>query len=172
MGLFTPNDIKNLESLYVLQVRYLLSTENQIVKGLEKMIDAASNPQLKDAFTSHLQESEVHAQRVEQILNEVTGEVDDKKCSVTAALIAAGENVVKESDAGVVRDAGLIASAQKIEHFEMASYGTARDWALLLGYSDHAALLQKTLDEEKNADHILNSIAQHANRAANATVAA
>jgi ferritin-like metal-binding protein YciE len=172
MGLLTPNDIKNFESLYTIQIRHLLSTENQIIKGLEKMIDAATDPQLKDAFTSHLQETQVHAQRIEQILSELTGETDEKKCAVTSALISAGENIVKESDAGVVRDAGLIAGAQKIEHFEMASYGTARDWALLLGYREQAALLQKTLEEEKHADHLLNSIAQRANQAANASVAA
>ena len=166
MGLLTPNQIKGFESLYTLQLRYLLSTENQIVKGLEKMIDASYETELKQAFQSHLQETQVHAQRLETILTQLTGEADDKKCAVTSALISAGENVVSESEEGPVRDAGLIASAQKIEHFEMASYGSARDWATLLGRSQDAALLQKTLDEEKHADSLLNSISKQANREA------
>ena len=81
MGLLTPNQIKGFESLYTLQLRYLLSTENQIVEGLEKMIDAASDPQLKQAFQTHLQKTELQAQRLEQILTNLTGEADDKKCS-------------------------------------------------------------------------------------------
>jgi ferritin-like metal-binding protein YciE len=166
MGLLTPNEIKGFETLYTLQLRYILSSENQITKGLESMIHAASDQQLKDAFQSHLQETRLHVERVEQILTELTGEADDKKCAVTAALISAGENIVKESDEGAVRDAGLIAGAQKIEHFEIASYGSARDWAALLGFTNQASLLQKTLDEEKHADHLLTTIAQRANQEA------
>ena len=166
MGLLTPNDIQNFKSLYTLQMRYLLSTETQIVKGLQTMIEAADDQQLKDAFQSHLQETEVQVGRVERILNDLEGEAEDKKCAVTAALIAAGANIVSESDPGPVRDAGLIASAQKIEHFEQASYGSARDWAILLGYTEHASLLQKTLDEEKHADNLLNTISQRANQEA------
>ena len=166
MGFLTPNDIQNFKSLYTLQMRYLLSTENQIVKGLQTMIEAAEDQQLKDAFQSHLQETEVQVTRVEQILQELTGEIDDKKCAVTAALIASGANIISESEAGPVRDAGLIASAQKIEHFEQASYGAARDWANLLGYTNQASLLQKTLDEEKHADALLNTIAQRTNQVA------
>jgi ferritin-like metal-binding protein YciE len=166
MGLLTPNQIKGFQSLYTIQLRHLLSTENQIVKGLEKMIDAATDPQLKQAFQSHLQETQVHAQRLEDILNDTLGKADDKKCAVTAELISAGETIVKESDEGAVRDAGLIAGAQKIEHFEIASYGSARDWANLLGRREHAAMLQKTLDEEKHADSVLNQISQRANQEA------
>lgn len=166
MGLLTPNEIKGFESLYTLQLRHLLSTENQIVKGLEKMIDAASDSQLKQAFQSHLQETQVQAQRLERILSDLTGEVDDKKCAVTAALISAGETIVKESDEGAVRDAGLIAGAQKIEHFEIASYGSARDWAKMIGRSQDAALLQQSLDEEKHADSVLNNISHRANQEA------
>ncbi len=166
MGFLTPNDIQNFRSLYTLQIRYLLSTETQIVKGLQTMIDAAEDTQLQQAFQSHMQESEVHVTRIEQILQDLNGEVDDKKCAVTAALIAAGANIISESETGPVRDAGLIASAQKIEHFEQASYGSARDWAKLLGLTEHAALLDKTLQEEKHADALLNTIAQRANQEA------
>ncbi len=171
MGFLTPNDIQNFKSLYILQLRSLLSTENQIVKGLQTMIDAAQDEQLKGAFQSHMQETEVQSERIAQMIADLKGDVDDKKCAVTAALIASGANIVSESDAGPVRDAGLIASAQKIEHFEIASYGSARDWATRLGYNEHAALLEKTLEEEKHANNLLNTIAQRANREATAAVA-
>jgi ferritin-like metal-binding protein YciE len=94
------------------------------------------------------------------------GDVDDKKDPITTALLGSGENIVSESDEGPVRDAGLIASAQKVEHYEIASYGSARDWAKLLGLTQHAELLQRTLDEEKHADELLTSISQRANTTA------
>lgn len=167
MGVLTPNDIKNFQSLYSQQIRYLLSTENQIVKGLNAMIKHATEERLKQAFQSHLQETEVHAQRLEQLIAEVNqGDVDDKKDPIVTALIGSGENIVSESDEGPVRDAGLIATAQKIEHYEIASYGSARDWAEILGLDQHAELLQKTLDEEKHADELLTTISQQTNRAA------
>src|ERR1700748_410030 len=106
MGLLTPNDIKDFQSLYTLQLRYLLSTENQITKGLESMIEHASDEQLKQAFQSHLQETKVQVTRLQQLISEVNdGEVDDKKDVITTALIGSGENIVSESKAGPVRDA-------------------------------------------------------------------
>ncbi len=172
MGLLTPNDIKNFRSLYAQQVRYLLSTENQIVKGLQAMIKHSTDTQLKEAFQSHLQETEVQATRLEQIIAEVNdGDVDDKKDPITTALIGSGENIVSESEEGPVRDAGLLATAQKIEHYEIASYGSARDWAQILGYTSQAQLLDRTLEEEKHADQLLTTISQRMNRAAAATSA-
>jgi ferritin-like metal-binding protein YciE len=171
MGLLTPNDIKNFQSLYTLQLRYLLSTENQIVKGLQSMIGHATDQQLKQAFQSHLQETEVHISRLHELIGEVnSGDVDDKKDLIITALIGSGENIVSESDAGPVRDAGLLASAQKVEHYEIASYGSARDWARILNLPRHAELLQKTLDEEKHADELLTSISQRTNTTAAAAV--
>jgi ferritin-like metal-binding protein YciE len=167
MGLLTPNDIKNFQSLYSLQLRYLLSTENQIVKGLKSMISHSTDQQLKQAFQSHLQETEVHVTRLEEMIRDLNdGNVDDKKDPIITALIGAGDNIVKESNEGPVRDAGLIASAQKIEHYEMASYGSARNWARILGHSRHAEMLQRTLDEEKHADELLTSIAERTNTTA------
>ena len=172
MGLFTPNDIKNFQSLYAQQLRYLLSTENQIVKGLQSMIKHATDEQLKQAFQSHLQETQVQAQRLEPLIAEVNeGDVDDKKDPIITALIGSGENIVSESEEGPVRDAGLLATAQKIEHYEIASYGSARDWAKFLGFASHAEALEKTLDEEKNADALLTSISQRANATASRAVA-
>lgn len=170
MGLLTPNDIQNFRSLYTLQLRYLLSTENQIIKGLQSMIEHASDTQLKQAFQSHLQETEVHVTRLEQLIPEVNeGDLADKKDPITTALIGSGENIVSESDEGPVRDAGLIATAQKVEHYEIASYGSARDWARILGLQSHAQTLQKTLDEEKHADELLTTISQRMNVSAAAT---
>jgi ferritin-like metal-binding protein YciE len=167
MGLLTPNQIKDFQSLYTLQLRYLLSTENQTVKGLKSMIEHASDPQLRQAFQSHMQETEVHAERLEKMIGDVNaGDVDDKKDAIITALLGSGENIVSESEEGPVRDAGLLASAQKVEHYEIASYGSARDWAKILGLTQHAELLQRTLDEEKHADELLTSISQRANTTA------
>ena len=164
MGLITRNDFDSLRELYVGQLRHLLSTENQIVKGLPDMIEHADDSQLKQAFQSHLQETKSHVTRVEALIAEVKrGDVDDKKDSILAAIVASGENITKESEPGAVRDAGLIATAQKVEHYEIASYGSARDWAVQLGLAAHAETLQKTLDEEKHADQVLTQVAQRTN---------
>ena len=166
MGLITPNDYDDLRSLYTGQLRYLLSTENQIVDGLQSMIEHAQDTQLKQAFQSHQQETREQAQRLERILGELEGDADDKKDPITTALIGSGINIVRESSEGPVRDAGLLATAQKIEHYEIASYGSARDWATILGLTQHAQLLQQTLDEEKHADQLLTTISQRENREA------
>ena len=167
MGLLTPNSIKNFHSLYAQQLRYLLSTETQSVKGIESMVKHASDLQLKQAFQSHLQETELQAERLKQLIAEVNdGDADDKKDPIITTLIGSGENITSESDEGPVRDAGLLASAQKVEHYEIASYGSARDWAAKLGLAQHVEQLQKTLDEEKHANELLNSIADRINSAA------
>lgn len=166
MGFITPNDFPNLNELYTAQLRYLLGTEKQIVKGLPDMIDHATDVHLKQAFQSHLQETEVHVTRLEELIGDVSGDVDDKTDPILAAIAASGKNISKETDSGPIRDAGLIATAQKIEHYEIASYGSARDWATELGLTDHAETLQATLDEEKHADQLLSRIAQGTNSAA------
>ena len=171
MGLITPNDYDDLRSLYTGQLQYLLSTETQIVKGLESMIEHAQDTQLKQAFRSHQQETELQAQRLQQMLGELTGEADDKKDPIITALIGSGVNIVRESIEGPVRDAGLIATAQKIEHYEIASYGSARDWARTLGLTGHVAQLEKTLAEEKHADALLTTISQRENVEAAVAVA-
>lgn len=166
MGLITPNDFPNLRELYTAQLRYLLSTEKQITKGLTSMIEHAEDSQLKQAFQSHLQETEVHVTRVEELLRDLQQDADDKKDPIILAIVGSGENITKETSSGPVRDAGLIGTAQKVEHYEIASYGTARDWAQQLGLSQHVTTLQKTLDEEKHADSLLTQIAQRTNSSA------
>jgi ferritin-like metal-binding protein YciE len=163
MGFITPNDFPNLRELYTAQLRYLLSAENQIVDGLPKMIDHAVEPQLKQAFQSHLQETRVHAQRVQRLLSDLMNDASDKKDPILTAIVGSAENITKETDSGAIRDAGLIASAQKIEHYEIASYGSARDWAETLGLTEHAQILQQTLEEEKHADRLLTEISHTAN---------
>jgi ferritin-like metal-binding protein YciE len=171
MGFITSNDFPSLQALYTAQLRYLLSTEEQIVKGLPDMIEHADDPQLKQAFQSHLQETEIHVSRLKQLIGELKDDVDDKKDPILTAIAGSGKNISKETDSGPIRDAGLIATAQKIEHYEIASYGSARDWAIHLGLTDHAETLQATLEEEKHADRLLSQLSQRANRDAS-TVAA
>ena len=166
MGFITPNDFPSLRALYAAQLRYLLSTENQIVKALPKMIDHANDIQLKQAFQTHLQETEMHVSRLEQLIADIENDVDDKKDPIITAIIGSGENITKESDPGPVRDAGLIGTAQKVEHYEIASYGTARNWAKQLGLMEHANVLQQTLDEEKHADQLLTELAEGTNPSA------
>lgn len=166
MGFITPNDYDDLRSLYTGQLQYLLSTEEQIVDGLDTMIKHAQDQQLIQAFTLHQQQTREQAQRLKTILTELTGDANDKKDPVTTALIGSGANITRESSDGPVRDAGLLATAQKIEHYEIASYGSARDWAKVLGHTNHVALLEKTLEEEKQTDHILTSISQKENAVA------
>jgi ferritin-like metal-binding protein YciE len=166
MGLITPNDFQSLRELYTAQLRYLLSTENQLVDGLPKMVENAREAQLKQAFETHLEETRKHVTRLERLLGELINDASDKKDPILAAIVASGENITKETDPGSVRDAGLIATAQKVEHYEIASYGSARDWAEQLGLSEHAQILQQTLNEEKNADKLLTEISHTANATA------
>ena len=165
MQLISAHKVNSIKSLYTLQMRYLLSTLNQIPKCLEELVDAASDRQLKEAFHSHLMESGLQRERVDQILLELTSKVVDKKCPVTAALIATVEKIVRETDRGLVRDAWLVASARKIEEFETVSYHAAIQWALSLGYTYQASLLEAILAEERRADDLLFSIEERINLA-------
>ena len=166
MGFITPNEYDDLRSLYTRQLQYLLSTEKLIVDGLQTMIEHTQDSQLIQAFKTHQEETRVQAQRLEGILQELIGDADDKKDPITVALIGSGANITRESSEGPVRDAGLLATAQKIEHYEIASYGAARDWARILGYSNHATLLEQSLAEEKRTDQILTSLSAQENSAA------
>jgi ferritin-like metal-binding protein YciE len=162
MAIFSGN-IDNLRELYTTQLRYLLSTEDQIATALPKMIEAATDVTLKHGLQAHLRETEVQAQRLKTILTDLSDSDSDKKCAVTSALISAGETTIKAANDDAVRDAGIIASAQKIEHFEIASYGAAREWANLLGETRQAALLEQTLQEEIHADKVLTEVSEHRN---------
>ena len=162
MKFFSAN-IDNLRELYINQLRMLLSTERQITEALPKMVDKATDTQLKQAFQSHLQETEVHITRLEDILGRATGKADAIKCKVTAALITAAEDMIKDTADESVRDVALIASAQRVEHYEIASYGAVRNFARILGESSDAQLLDQTIKEEGHADHLLTEIAERVN---------
>jgi ferritin-like metal-binding protein YciE len=166
MGIFTP-DLNNLRELYVETLEHSLNSEKQIVeKGLPAMIEKATDPELKQAFQTHLEESKTHIKRLESILDAETGEVSDAKCKVTAALISQAESQVSDTKDAYLRDVVLIAAGNQVEHHEIAVYGTLRTWAEVLGEAEHAALLQETLVEEENADELLTELSEQINVAA------
>jgi ferritin-like metal-binding protein YciE len=162
MKFFSAN-LEGLRNLYINQVQMLLSAEQQIRDALPQMIVEATDPQLKQAFQSHLQETMVQVSRLEEILQECTGEAEPLKCGVLAALITEAEDMIKDATDDSVRDAALIAAGQRIEHYEIASYGAVRHFARILGEISQAQLLDQTLKEEGHADHLLTEIANRVN---------
>jgi ferritin-like metal-binding protein YciE len=166
MGLFTP-DMNNLRELYRTMLQRSLDSERQIVNdGLPAMIEDSTNSELKNAFRTHLQESKEHMARLERILRENDGEASTTKCKVTAALISEGGSSAKDAKDQTLRDVVLIAAGNQVEHYEIAIYGTLRNMAIILGEAEHAALLDKTLDEEKHADKLLTELSEQINVAA------
>ena len=163
MGLFTP-DVNNLRELYQGMLQRALSSERQIVEtGLPAMIEKSTSPELAEAFRAHLVESRQHVSRLERILNELEGETEDTKCKVTAELISSAESEIGDATNDQIRDVILIAAGNQVEHHEIAVYGTLRTWAEVLGEAEHASILEKTLDEEKNADELLTRLSQQIN---------
>ncbi len=160
---FISANLESLRELYVDQLKQLHSVETQITDALPKMIAKSTEPQLKRALETHLQETRGHVARIEQILQNCIGKVESKKSKGIAALITEGEDVISDANDESVRDAGIIAAAQKVEHYEMAAYGTVRTFAEILGKTDEANLLERTLDEEKHADSLLTQISDVAN---------
>ena len=160
---FLSANLENLKALYIDQLRQLHSAETQITDALPKMIEKASDSQLKQALETHLRETRGHVTRLERVLQQVMGKVDAKKSKGIAALITEGEDVITDAKVEPVRDAGIIAAAQKVEHYEMAAYGTVRTYAEILGLTEQADLLEQTLDEEKHADAVLTQISDSAN---------
>ena len=153
-------EMETLKDLYVEELKDLYSAENQIIKALPKMIKAASHNELKQAFTTHLKQTQVHVQRIEQVCDELGVSPKGKKCVGMEGLLKEGSELIKEKPEPDVLDAGLIAAAQHVEHYEMAGYGCCRTYARQLGYESQAEMLQATLDEEGNADKILTDIAE------------
>lgn len=151
--------IDSLEKLFIDQLRDLYSAETQLVKALPKMAKAASSEELKKAFQSHLEETKGQVQRLDRIFKERGGTSKGKKCKAMEGLIAEGEELMKEDIEPDLLDVGLIAAAQKVEHYEIAGYGSVRAFATMLGHNDAADLLQETLDEEHGANDKLNQIA-------------
>jgi ferritin-like metal-binding protein YciE len=153
--------LANFEKLLVHELKDLYSAENQLTKALPKMAAAANSPKLRDAFNKHLQETEQHIARIEQCFEQLEGSPSGLACKGMQGLIAEGEELIKEKQSADpnVFDAALICAAQKIEHYEIASYGTVRTLALSLGLNDVAKLLQTTLDNEGQTDQLLTELA-------------
>ena len=153
-------EMDSLRELYVEELKDLWSAENQILKGLPRMIKAASHPQLKRAFTKHEAQTRMQVKRLERICRDLGESPRGKKCVGMEGLVEEAKDLLSEKPEPNVLDAGLISAAQHVEHYEMAGYGTVRTWAKLLGYDNHVTLLQQTLDEEKATDQLLTDIAE------------
>ena len=155
-------EMQTLQDLYVEELKDLYSAENQIIKALPRMIKAATHPELKQAFTRHLRETERHAERIEQLCETLGVSPKGKKCVGMEGLLKEGAELIKEKPEPEVLDAGLIAAAQHVEHYEMAGYGCVRTYARQLGFESQAEMLQATLDEEGATDKLLTEIAETA----------
>jgi ferritin-like metal-binding protein YciE len=151
-----------MEDLLIHELKDLHSAENQIVKALPKMAKAASSPDLQKAFEGHLAETKNQVQRLEDIFQELNISHRGKKCKAMEGLLEEGKEVVDEDAEPHVKDAALIAAAQRVEHYEIAAYGTAQAFARILGNERVAELLHQTLEEEKGADTKLNHLAETA----------
>jgi len=152
--------LESMHSLFVHELQDLYDAETQILQALPKMAEAASSPELKKGFEEHRRQTEGQVQRLEQIFQQLNASSKGKKCKGMAGLIAEGEELIKEKADPDVKDAGLIACAQKVEHYEIAGYGSARTWAQIMGQQQACQLLQQTLDEEGETDKKLTRLAE------------
>jgi ferritin-like metal-binding protein YciE len=159
MALFRT-ELSSLQDLFRNQIEDLYDAEQRLVEALPKMAEAASSPQLKQAFQSHLEETRGHVTRLEQVFEALGQEPKRETCQAMKGLIAEGEEAIKAKGDSAVKDAALIAAAQRVEHYEMAGYGTARTLANQLAHDRPASVLQQTLEEEKAADQKLTNIAE------------
>jgi ferritin-like metal-binding protein YciE len=159
---------ESIEDLFLDELKDLYSAEKQITKALPKMVKAASAEELSAAFDSHLQETKGHVERLEEIFEKLGKRGAGKTCEGMKGLLEEGSEIIQEIEKGPIRDAGLIAAAQKVEHYEIAGYGSVRSLAELLGNTDIVELLEQTLGEEKGADEKLTKISESVNQEAQA----
>jgi ferritin-like metal-binding protein YciE len=152
--------IDSLETLMQEELKDIYDAEKQLTKALPKLAKKATADQLKTAFVEHLRETEQHIERLEQVFEQLEMPARGKKCEGMKNLIKEGEDMIAEAEDDATRDAVMIAAAQKVEHYEMAAYGTLRTWANVLGQTEAASLLEETLEEEKQADQKLTQIAE------------
>jgi len=158
--LFGKMNLENLKQVYVDELKDAYDFEHQILDALPKMEEAASSPELKRAFQEHRRETENQVRRLEQVFNHLGRDAERKTCKGMKGLIAEGEDFVKARGDGAAIDAALISGAQRVEHYEMAVYGTLRTYARALGHEEQATLLQQNLSEEKAADEKLTGLAE------------
>lgn len=150
----------SLQDLYVHELRDLYNAEQQLTKALPKMAEAASSEELRQAFTEHLDQTNHQISRLEQIFEQLGTSAKGIKCEAMEGLISEGESMLRETEDPMLRDAALVAAAQRVEHYEIAGYGSARTHARHLGQDQAVKLLQETLDEEKEADAKLTKLAE------------
>ena len=153
----------NLKKLYVAELKDLYSAENQLVKALPKMAEAATSDDLRMGFEAHLKQTQEHVSRLEKIFKEMGDSSTGKKCKGMEGLIEEGKDMIEEGLEPEELNAGLIAAAQRVEHYEIAGYGCVRTYAKLLGQTSAVALLEKTLTEEKETDSKLTQLAEQIN---------
>ena len=156
-------ETNSLKDLYLDELKDLYDAEQQIIKALPNLIDAASSEELQNALTEHLETTKQQAERLEQIFETMGEKAKGKKCKGMEGVIKEGSEVIEENDDDEVRDAGIISAAQRVEHYEIAAYGTVRTYATLLGDEESAELLEQTLHEEKEADRKLTELAEQIN---------
>src|SRR5680860_327623 len=152
--------MKNLKELFEHQLKDLYSAEKQLIEALPKMESNANDSELKEAFGSHLEETKGQKKRLEEICEELDIDPNGEKCKAMEGLIKEAEGFIDEAGDDDVMDAGLIAEAQRVEHYEISGYGTAVRYAKELGHDDIAKKLQETLDEEYKADQTLDDLAE------------
>lgn len=162
---------ESLRELYVDELKDLYSAEKQLTKALPKLAKAASSEQLRDGFEEHLEETKEQVRRLEEIFTMLNARAGGKKCLGMDGLIAEGAEIMGEDFRDEVMDAALISAAQRVEHYEIAAYGTATAFAELLEEPKQASLLRQTLEEEKQTDEKLTELSQQINAAANEGVA-
>jgi ferritin-like metal-binding protein YciE len=153
----------NLKSLYVDELRDLYNSEQQLIKALPKMAKAANSDELRKGIEEHLEQTRQHATRLEQILSALGEPVKGKKCKGMAGIVAEGGEMLSEDFEGALMDAALISAAQRVEHYEIAAYGAVHAYAELMGESEAASLLQRTLEEEKETDQKLTELSEGIN---------
>lgn len=152
--------IDSLEKLYVHELKDLYSAENQIIEALPRLIDAASDETLRQALTDHLKETKTHAKRITALFEELDYEPGGHKCKGIEGLLKEGKESLEDVSGKSVTDAAIIASCQRVEHYEMAAYGVARAFAAKLGRHDDVKVLTQTLEEEGAADRTLTQVAE------------
>ena len=152
--------MKSLRDLYVEELQDIYDAEQQITRALPKMAEMATHPQLKQAFQEHLEQTQGQIQRLDQIFRQMGQQARGKGCKGMQGIITEGQEQMQKGERGDGMDAFLIAAAQKVEHYEIASYGTVKTWAKLLGEADAAKLLQQTEDEEGQTDKRLTRLAE------------
>jgi ferritin-like metal-binding protein YciE len=152
--------LDHLKDLYLQELKDIYSAESQILKALPKMADAASSPQLKESFQLHLEQTKNQIERLNKIFESLGVAIKSKKCEGMEGIIEEGSEVLEMKGDPTVKDAALIACAQKVEHYEISSYGTVRTFAKMLGEQQAASLLDETLAEEKETDKLLTKMAE------------